>query len=341
MRMRNRIVWAGMAGLGLLAPVSSSNAEGIAEFYKDKRLTFIVGNAAGGDYDTWTRLISRYFPKHLPGSPTIIVQNMPGAGGIRATNHLFNVAAQDGSVLGVTSRNSSFKALAREQGVLFDPTKFNWIGSPEVTNRVCVVASNAPVRTVEELMEKELIMAGAGAGTALSTIPPMLNRFLGTKMKLVEGYKSSNDAKLAIDRGEVHGLCQSLTALQRAYGADLQNGKLRILFSMESKPIPGIDAPSIVQYTKNDQQRQVLALFSMGTELGRPMMAPPNVPADRVAALRAAYAATLQDADLKAEADKQGMVVTPTSGEQIQKMIAQLMSTPQEIRDLAGNIAGD
>ena len=339
--LRGGFCLAGVVGLGLWGAVPPAAAETIAEFYKDKRLTVIVGSAAGGDYDTWARLIARYFPKYLPGSPTMVVQNMPGAGGIRATNHLFNVAAQDGSVIGMTSRNSSFKALAQEQGVLFDPNKFNWIGSPEVTNRVCVVSDTAPVKTVDELFDKELIMAGAGAGTALSTIPPMLNRFLGTKMKLVEGYKSSTDAKLAIDRGEVHGLCQSLTALQRAYASEIDSGKIRILFSMESKPIPGINAPSIVQYTKNDEQRQVLALFSMGTELGRPMMAPPNVPADRLAALRAAYATTLTDADLKTDADKQGLVVTATSGEQIQKMVALLMSTPQEIRDLAGNIGGD
>lgn len=339
--LRDKLCWAGVVGLGLLAAAPQATAETVAEFYKDKRLTVIVGSAAGGDYDTWARLMARYFPKYLPGSPTIVVQNMPGAGGIRATNHLFNVAPQDGSTIGMTSRNSSFKALAKEQGVLFDPNKFNWLGSPEVTNRVCVVSADAPVKKVDELWEKELIMAGAGAGTALSTIPPMLNRFLGTKMRLVEGYKSSTDAKLAIDRGEVHGLCQSLTALQRAYAAEIDSGKIRILFSMESKPIPGIDAPSIVQYTKTDEQRQVLALFSVGTELGRPMMAPPNVPADRVAALRAAYGATLADADLKTDADKQSLVITHTPGEQIQKMVAQLMSTPQHIRDLAGNIGAD
>lgn len=313
-------------------------ADPVADFYKGKQLTIIVGSASGGDYDTWARMISRYFVKYIPGNPEAIVQNMPGAGGIRATNFTYNISPRDGSVVAMTSRNAPFKALSGDKTVRFDPTKMNWIGSPEVTNRVCIVSDASPVTNAKDVFTKEVILAGSGQGSALSTIPPMLNRMLGTKMKLIEGYKSATDAKLAIDRGEVHGLCQSYTQVSRSYADELVSGKIKVLFRMEESQIPGVDAPSIFEFTIDDKQRQVLTLFSVGVVLGRPMYAPPDVPAERVAAFRRAYGLALNDAELKSEAKKQGLVVTHTSGEEIERIVAQLMKTPLEIRELAGSL---
>ena len=310
----------------------------VAEFYKGKQLTIIVGSAPGGDYDVWARMIGRYFVRYIPGNPEVIVQNMPGAGGIRATNFTYSVSPRDGTVVAMTSRNAPFRAVSGDKMVRFDPLKMNWLGSPEVTNRVCIVASNAPVKHAKDIFTKELIVAGSGQGSALSTIPPMLNRLLGTRMKLIEGYNSATDAKLAIDRGEVHGLCQSYTQISRAYADELANNKIKILFRMEELPIPGVDAPSIYDFTTDDKQRQVLALFSVGVVLGRPMYAPPDVPRERVIALRRAYEQALRDRDLRAEADKLGLVVTHTSGEEIERIVATLMKTPREIRDLAGSL---
>lgn len=315
-----------------------ANADPVADFYKGKQLTLIVGSASGGDYDMWARMIGRYFVKHIPGNPDLIIQNMPGAGGIRATNFTYNVSPRDGTVVAMTSRNAPFKALSGDKMVRFDPTKMNWIGSPEITNRVCIVSDLAPVRHARDVFKNEIILAGSGQGSALSTIPPMLNRLLGTKLKLIEGYKSATDAKLAIDRGEVHGLCQSYTQVSRSYADELANGKIRVLFRMEEAPIPGVDAPSIYEFTTDEKQRQVLSLFSVGVVLGRPMYAPPEVPVQRVAALRRAYGLTLNDPELRAEAKKQGLVVTLTSGEEIERIIANLMQTPAEIRELAGSL---
>lgn len=320
---------------GCSAPVA---ADPIAEFYRGKQLNVIVSSASGGDYDVWARMISRHFVKYIPGSPEAIIQNMPGAGGIRATNFTYNVSPRDGSVVAMTSRNAPFKALAGDKMVRFDPTKLNWIGSPEVTNRVCIVSDVSPIKHVKEIFTKELILAGSGQGSALSTIPPMLNRLLGTKLKLIEGYKSATDAKLAIDRGEVHGLCQSYTQVSRAYADGIASGKIKVLFRMEEASISGIDAPSIFDFTTDEKQRQVLSLFAVGVALGRPMYAPPDVPADRVKALRLAYQQALNDPDLKSEAKKQGLNVTHTSGEEIERIVSDLMKTPPEIRELAGDL---
>ncbi len=324
--------------LALFAAAPRASADPVADFYKGQRITIIVGSETGGDYDVWARMIARYMGKYIPGHPSFLVQNMPGAGGIRASNHMYNLAARDGSQIAMSSRNSSFKALAREPGVMFDPVKFNWIGSPETTTRVCVVSNRSPVQTLPEIFEKEVIMAGAGAGTALSTVPPLLNRLLGAKMKLVEGYASSTAAKLAIDRGEVHGLCQSLSQIVRAYFQDLGAGRLKVLFSMEKDPPPEAKAPSIFEFTKTEQQRRVLSLFSVGVQIGRPVSAPPGVPAERVAALREAFAATMRDPELRAEAERQGFVANLVSGEKVAGMVEDLMNTPPDIRELAGNI---
>ena len=182
-------------------------------------------------------------------------------------------------------------------------------------------------------------MAGAGAGTALSTVPPMLNRLFGAKFKLVEGYSSATAAKLAIDRGEVHGLCQSLSQITRAYMQDVQAGRLKILFSMEPTSPPGFpDVPSIHAYAKTDQLRAVLNLFSMGTRMGRPIHAPANTPADRVAALREGFRLAMADPELRTEAVRTGLEPNYVSGEAIAGMVDELFRTPQEIRDLAGQI---
>ncbi len=313
-------------------------ADPVADFYKGKQLTIIVGSAPGGDYDMWARMIGRYLVRYIPGSPEALVQNMPGAGGIRATNFTYNVSPRDGSVVAMTSRNAPFKALSGDKMVRFDPTKLNWIGSPEVTNRVCIVSDASPVKDAKDIFTKELILAGSGQGSALSTIPPMLNRLLGTKIKLIEGYKSATDAKLAIDRGEVHGLCQSYTQVSRAYADGLSSGKIKVLFRMEESGIPGVDAPSIYEFTTDDKQRQVLSLFSVGVVLGRPMYAPPEVPVERVAALRRAYGQALNDPQLALEARKQALTLTHISGEEIEKIISHLMKTPAEIRELAGDL---
>ncbi|HET7678682.1 MAG TPA: tripartite tricarboxylate transporter substrate-binding protein [Xanthobacteraceae bacterium] len=314
----------------LWAPVAANPVE---EFYRGKQLRFIISSATGGDYDQWSRLIARYLGKYIPGNPTIIPQNMPGGGQIIATNHLFTAAAQDGTVIGMIGRNLPNDALVKKEGVRFDPVKFNWLGSPELTNRVCAAIEGAPVQKAQDLFQHELLVGGAGAGTAVSNTPTLLSRLLGMKFKLVEGYGNSQAILLAIERGEVQGICQSLSSLRGSRPDWFESGKLKVLFNTERNAVPGLNAPTVFDFTKTDEQRKILALYTSSVEFGRPIVAPPNVPKERVEALRKALADTLKDPELLEEAKKQGMEMTYVSGEELEKLIADLMSTPAEIVD--------
>src|SRR5687768_9102581 len=312
----------------LCAPVAANPIE---EFYRGKQVRFIISSATGGDYDQWSRLIARYLGKYIPGNPAIVPQNMPGGGQIIATNHLFNIADKDGSVIGMIGRNLPNDALIKKEGVRFDPVKFNWLGSPELTNRVCAAIEGAPVQKAQDLFQHELLVGGAGAGTAVSNTPTLLSRLLGMKFKLVEGYGNSQAILLAIERGEVQGICQSLSSLRGSRPDWFESGKLKVLFNTERQPVPNLNAPSVFEFVKSEEHRKILALYTSSVEFGRPIVAPPNVPKERVEALRKALADTLKDPELLDEAKKQGMEMTYVSGQELEKLIADLMSTPAEI----------
>ncbi len=315
----------------LTAFCAPAMADPVEDFYRGKQVKFIISSATGGDYDQWSRLIAKFLGKYIPGNPTIIPQNMPGGGQIIATNHLFNAAPQDGSVLGMIGRNLPNDALLKKDGVRFDPLKFNWLGSPELTNRVCVAMQGAPVQKAQDLFEHELLVGGAGSGTAVSTTPVLLQKLLGMKFKLVEGYGNSQAVLLAMERGEVQGICQSLSSVRGSRPEWFESGKLKVLFNTERHTVPGLNAPSVFDFVKSEDQRKILALYTSSVEFGRPIVAPPNVPKERVEALRNALAETLKDPELLAEAKQQGMEMTYVSGQELETLIADLMSTPTDI----------
>ncbi len=309
-------------------PVAAQSAEA---FYQGRQVRFIVSTAAGGDYDQWSRVVAKHWSKHIPGQPTFIVQNMPGAGGIVMANHLFNQAPRDGGTIGMIGRNLPLQAVLGDKNVRFEPARFHFIGSPEISNYVCAVMAGAPAERADQLFKSEVLMAGAGAGTGTSTMPPLFSRLLGFKMKLVEGYGSSTAGSLAMERGEVHGLCQSITSLKAGRPGWIESGKLKVLFNTERKPIPGINAPTIFEFAKTEEQRRILTLFASTSELGRPIVAPPETPADRVAVLRKGLAAALTDAELLADAERQKLVVTAISGEDLQSLIREMTAASPEL----------
>ncbi len=327
----SRLLAAGgvLAGLGCAA----AQAQSVEQFYKDKQIRMIVSADAGTDYDIWARLITRHMGRHIPGAPSFVTQNMPGGGQITATNHLFNVAARDGSVIGMIGRNLPNQALAKHASVKFDPVKFNWLGSPELTNRVCVALDSSGVKTGEDLLGKELIVGGAGAGTAVSMTPTLLKNMLGMKFKLVEGYKSAGDVILAMERGEVQGICQTITAIEKSRPGWMAQGKLHVLFNMERDVIPDVKAPTIYKYVKTEEQKQLLGLFSTSVELGRPVVAPPDVPADRVAALRQAFDAAMKDNGFLKEAQSLDLEINPRTGKELEQMVVDLMRTPPDLSE--------
>ena len=304
-------------------------------FYRGKQIKFVVGTAAGQDYDLWARLIGRHITRHIPGNPTLIVENMPGAGHIIATNHLFNVAARDGTVIGMVSRNMTDAAIMGLPNVRYDPGRFNWLGSPEINHRVMFVSTASGFNTVPELFERELIVGAPGGVQGVTAAPILLKNLLGMKLKIVQGYRSPGDVVLAVTRGEVGGFVNSVGGPVGARRQWVETGQMRILFNMEPDPVSWLSAPTIFESIKNEQQRQVLTFFAGNTRLGRPLMAAPAVPADRVETLRRAFDATVKDAAFLKEAETLGFEVAPQTGERIAALVAEALATPKEIVRLA------
>jgi tripartite-type tricarboxylate transporter receptor subunit TctC len=327
-RVAAALVLALLAG----APVSAQTPD---EFYKGKQIRLVVGTAAGQDYDSWARLMARHLPRFLPGNPAFIVENMPGAGHILATNYLFNLAPRDGTVIGMVSRNMTEAAILRLPNVRFDPGKFNWIGSPELNHRVLFVNTASGFDSVPDLYARELIVGTPGGAQGVSAAPILLKNLLHMRIKIIQGYHSPGDVILAMARHEVEGIVQSVGAPDGARRQWVESGEMRILFSMERERVPGLDAPTIFEFAKSEQERQVLAFFSSSMELGRPLMAPPGVPPQRLAQLRAAFDAVVKDAAFRQEAAAMGFEVMPQSGDEIAARVAAAMATPKAVVDEA------
>jgi tripartite-type tricarboxylate transporter receptor subunit TctC len=315
--------------------VPRAPAQTADEFYKGKQIRFIVGTAAGQDYDSWARLVTRHLPRFLPGNPTFVVENMPGAGHILATNFLFNLAPRDGTAIGMVSRNMTEAAILKLPNVRFDPAKFNWIGSPELNHRVLFVNAASGFDKVSDLYERELIVGTPGGFQGVSAAPILLKNLLHMRLKIIQGYHSPGDIILAMARREVDGIVQSVGAPVGARRQWIESGQMRVMFSMEHERVAGLDAPTIFEFIKTEEERQVMGFFSSSMELGRPLMAPPGVPAERVARLRAAFDAVVRDAAFLQEAAAMGFEVMPQSGAEIAERVAAVMATPRPIVDQA------
>ena len=256
------------------------------DFYKGKQLQLIVGYEAGNDYDIGARLLARYLARHIPGQPSIIVQNMPQAAGVVAANHLYIRAPRDGTVLASISRNFPSQAIMGQPNIEADPRRFIWLGATSFPGRVCVATSAAKVKTTDDVFREELIVGSVGTGSSTSIVPTVLNRVLGTKFRLIEGYRGAQDVVLAMERGEVHGLCASLGQF-RTHQQQIREGKLRILFQAEETKMSDLpDTPSIYDYAKSDEQRALMR-FVFSSHRIRP---PIPVPARRAGRTRGAHA---------------------------------------------------
>jgi tripartite-type tricarboxylate transporter receptor subunit TctC len=320
---------AASIGIGAQA---QDKPQSVEDFYRGRQVRVISTGGAMTDYDMYARMITTLMTKYMPGNPTFVVQSMTGGGGIVGTNYLYNVAAQDGSVLGMVARNMPQVALVGDPNIKFDPAKFQWLGSPEISHGICAVVTGAKVQKFEDLLQHEMLVGGTGAGSTGSQTATFLNRLLGTKFRLVEGYKTVPDVSLAMIKGEVEAVCQSLIGLK---GGNLQGwiegGKLKVLFNVEEKRIPGLDAPSIFEFAKTDEQKELLRLFASAGEIGRPMLIPPNVPADRVRALREAFNKAVNDPEFLEQAKKLNLDITLVKGEEIQKIVERTMNTPKDL----------
>jgi tripartite-type tricarboxylate transporter receptor subunit TctC len=307
------------------------HAQSPADFYRGKQLRMIVGTEAGQDYDTWARLVARHMRQYIPGNPTFVIENMPGAGSLIAANYLYNKAPQDGTALGLVSRNIPNYAIMRQPNANYDPLKFNWIGSPEMTHRGCYARSDTGIKSPEDLFTRELVVGGDGAGTALTETPALLRNLLGMKFKVIDGYKGATAVILAMERGEVEGICQTTSAFSGSAQRLLDDGTFRILFTTEPEPVPELKVPTVFAYAKTEEQRQILEVHASSLELGRPFLAPPNVPRERVAALRQAFDRTMTDDAFLAEAKQTNLKVEVKSGAAIAASIRMIAELPGEL----------
>lgn len=329
-----------MAALALLASTvlpSPSSAQSVEEFYtKNNVVTILFGFAPGSGYETWARIVAQHMRKYIPGNPNVVVKAMPGAGSLVMANHLYNQAPKDGTVIGTFSRNLPSQVMIGLPNANLDPNRFLYVGSPELPVRVCAVSTDAGVNSVEDMQKKEVLMGGTGIASVPTFMPPVVNQLAGTKFKVIEGYPGGTDVALAIARGEVHGICQGYTSMLQHGGDMFKSGKLRFMFNFEEKREPMLNgAPSIFEYIKTDESKQIMRFINSSTELGRPFALPPGVPMDRVAALRTAFEKGTRDPEFLRDAEKANLEVTVTSGEDLQSKITELYKIPKALVDKA------
>ena len=295
--------------------VSPALAQGEAGFYRGKSISVLIGFGPGGSNDVWARLLARHMLRHIPGEPKMVPQNMPGAGTLKLANYLATVAPRDGTVLGLISRGIPLEPLLGGQNVQFDPQKMTWIGSPDRDTNVCAARKDAKVRSMMDLRAAELVVGASGSGADTAIYPEFLAEFLGLKFRTIKGYAGTNEIVLAMERNEVQGVCAAYQSLKRT--RPYIDGELNILFQAGLERDPGIPAhvPLLTEMAVgNKTDSDILRLFLAREALGRPFVAPPGIPADRIETLRKAFDATTQDPAFMEEAEKLQLTVEPISG---------------------------
>ena len=328
----------------LALPQSVRAQSAVADFYRGKNITLIVGYSAGGGYDTYSRILARHLGKHIPGNPAIVVQNMPGAGSLKMANFLYNVAPKDGSTIGTFSRGMAMEPLIGGQNVQFDSTKFTWLGSGTNETSVFVVWHTAPVKTWNDILTKPFTVGGEGSGSDPDIYAALLKNVFGAKLKLISGYPGTAELAIAMERGEIDSRASwSWTSLKTLKPNWLAEKKVNLPVQLNltrGADLP--DVPLVTEFAANDRQRQILKLILSRQEMERPYAAPPGIPDDRKAALRKAFDDAWADPELVAEMKARGQEVNPVSGAAIDALIAELYATPKDVveetrRAIGGN----
>jgi tripartite-type tricarboxylate transporter receptor subunit TctC len=325
---------------GLVAATPAAPAVA-ADFYQGKQLTIVVGFTPGGTYDLGARLYARVLGRHLPGKPTVIVQNMPGAGSLTAAAHLYNVAAKDGTVLGVVGGGIVAEALIGNAQAKYDPRRFAWIGSRTRDNFLCVAFDTSGVTSIADVRSRGLIVGSTGPGSRTMTFPRALNELAGTKFKIVSGYPGGNEITMAMEKGEVEGYCGwSLDSMTSRAPDWLPSGRIRALAQFTLARAAGLpNVPFAEDLAPNNTGRQAIRVLASDSTLAWPFLAPPSLPGERVAELRAAFDAASRDADLLAEARKAKLEINPVPGRELQALVDQVSASPPEVLDLVRKVS--
>jgi tripartite-type tricarboxylate transporter receptor subunit TctC len=332
-----RVVAAAACLLGVAAAVAAQDA--VEPFFKGKQIAMIVGSSPGGGYDTYARLLSRPLGNAIPGKPTVVVQNMSGAGSNRAAGYVYAVAPKDGTTMAAIFPGAVILPLLGDIKVQHDPIKLIYLGSANSDVYVCYVRTDAPVKTFKDVLSKELIVGASNPGATTYDLPLLLNNVIGTWFRIVTGYPGSREITIALERGEVQGACGiGWTGIETLHADWFKNDTIRVLVQLSTKGHPELNrrgVPRAGEFARSDEERRVIDLvFSQGI-FGRPYVLPPGTPPDRVATLRKAFVDALSDKDLQAEADKMHLDVDPIGGEELQKIVADLYATPKPVVERA------
>jgi len=329
----------GLASVVLAATIATgASAQDAAEFYKGKTIRMIIGAAAGGGYDIPGRLMARHMGKHVPGNPAFVVENMPGAASLIMTNHLYNVAPRDGTVMGMPNNNiplePRLRVLTRGGGeARFDIEKMIWIGSPVQEPQLLWTVAKA-ASSVEDLRTREIVIGSMSVGADNYTLPMLANRLLGARMKMIPGYRGTADAFLAVERGELQGSGTSLANMMATKGEWFRDGTANVVLNFGLRRLPDLpDVPTAIELAEKQEDRELFSFIATKFAMARPLALPPEVPEYRVKALRAAFDAMMTDPDFVEDAKKTGLTLEPVSGEEIEKLIAEIQATPQEVVD--------
>ncbi len=329
-----------VAGALVLCAANSAGAQDqVEQFYRGKQIQIVVGSSAGGGYDAYARLIARHIGNFIPGNPTVVVQNMSGAGSNRAAGYIYGVAPKDGTAIGAIFPGAVLQPLLGEMAAGVDPNKLVYLGSANSDVYVCYVRTDARVKAFPDVLAQELIVGASNPGATTYDLPLLLNNTVGAKFRIVTGYPGSREITLALERGEVQGACGiGWTGIEVLHPEWFTKDIVRVLVQLSNKGHPDLNTrgvPRAGEFARNDEGRRVIELvFSQGV-FGRPFVMPPGVPADRVAVLRKAFVQALNDKALRAEADKMRLDVEPMAGEDLQALVAELYATPPRVVERA------
>ena len=330
---RLSILTAALAIAGFIIFVAVARAQSAAEFYRGKSIELDIGYSVGGGYDLYARLIARRLGQHVPGNPTVMPKNMEGAGSLRLANYLYAAAPRDGMVIGAISRGAAFDPLLNEQGARFDASKFSWIGSANNEVSVCVALTSSGISKFDDLFAKPLTIGSTGAGDDTYQFPALVNAVLGTKFKIVTGYPGGNDVSLALERGEVQGRCGwSWSSLKATRLNWVVRKRIVILVQLSlSKHADLPDVPLIMDLAKTDEVRQIFKMIFARQTMGRPYAAPPELPADRLTALRKAFMDTMTDKEFLYDADQNKFEINPVDGDRLEALVNEVYRTPADV----------
>jgi tripartite-type tricarboxylate transporter receptor subunit TctC len=328
-----RVAWHALIGAAIiLLPGQGAAYSQPAEIYPHKQIRMIIPAGVGGGYDSYARILVKHLEKFIPGNPVFVNQNMPGASGMVGTNWTASVAPKDGSVISITYNTLLLEPLFGNAAAKYDPRELEWIGSMGKQQQTCATWHTSPIKTIEKAREREVVVAATGATGNSALMPKQLNALLGTKFRVISGY-STSESRLAVERGEVEGICGlSLSTLKASSPEWIQNKRINILIQTGAEPQEGLShVPLLSSLVKDADDRQALTVLAFPEETGRPFFMPPGTPKQLVQVMRRAFDATLKDAVFLIDAEKARLELDPVPGEQIEAMIRQVYTMPEPL----------